>query len=407
MHLLSSVSILLALAPVSSPAPSGSPGAPKILILDVKAAAASDVAEAPLVTAALARSFGELHAGPVVAVADVRSLLDAKAQNELLGCADPRCAKDLGDALAADLIVASVYGTLGGQKHLALTLLDAKEGRVVDRSSLSFAAGGLPLAAQTLALRALSPGMHESGDQALSQLRTAVLISEVDEKQVPQPTSTVATCVQGALIDAGVPVVSAQQLQRIKSRLDPTLRGPDVAAVLTADDADVIVIGTARSSMVGAMGSRTAVRTALSFEIVKVDTGEVIAAANSSPMQNAFTLETATEMASSLACKQVRPALATALTQRVQRGNRVVVDVAAGLAPGQSTIAGANAIVQTLSALKPLVAKATLKNASEKGIVVDVVVRGGDGIALALLLEERGLGARITHAGPGSLTLLP
>ena len=88
------VPLVLALAPVST--------APKILILDVKAAAVVDAGEAPLVTQALARAFAELHPGQVVAVDDVRSLLDAKAQNELLGCADPRCAKDLGAPTATN-----------------------------------------------------------------------------------------------------------------------------------------------------------------------------------------------------------------------------------------------------------------------------------------------------------------
>ena len=394
------VPLVLALAPVST--------APKILILDVKAAAVVDAGEAPLVTQALARAFAELHPGQVVAVDDVRSLLDAKAQNELLGCADPRCAKDLGDALAADLVVAAVYGTLGGQKHMAITLLDAKEARVVDRASISFAVDGVVAATKALAARALNPSA-QTGDQGLAQLRTAVLISEVDEKQQAQPTSTVATCVQAALIDAGAPVVSALQVQRIKGRIDATLKGPDVAAALSADDADVIIFGTARSSLVGKMGTRMAVRTALSFEIVKVDTGEVIAAANASPMQNAVTLETATELASTLACQQVKPALQKALAQRLERGNRVVVDVptAAAVAAGQTPTAIAKAIVQTLTALRPLVARATLKNASDKGVVVDVVLRGGDGVLLALLLEEQGLGARVTQAGPGALTLLP
>ncbi|MDP2339912.1 MAG: hypothetical protein Q8O67_03055 [Deltaproteobacteria bacterium] len=398
--------LLLALAPQ---APGTAAAPPKILILDVRAAAAGDAAEAPLVTQALARSFAELHPGPVVAVVDVRSLLDAKAQNELLGCEDTRCAKDLGDALAADLIVASVYGTLGGQKHLAITLLDAKEARVVDRSSLSFAADGLAVATKTLALRALTPGVHEGGDQALAQLRTAIVINEVDEKQAPQANNTVSNCVQAALLESGVSVLSATHVQRIKSRLDATLKGPDAAAALTADDADVIIFGTARSSLVGKMGSRMAVRTALTFEIVKVDTGEVIAAASASPMQNAVTLETATELASALACKQVKPALATALNHRIERGNRVVVDVpmATALAAGQSAIAVANAVIETLSALKPLVAKATLKNASEKSVVIDVVLRGGDGVRLGLLLGEKGLAARVPEAHPGSLTLLP
>lgn len=391
---------LLLFALAAAPLESG----PKIVVLDVKPASAADAAEAPLVTQALAKALAALSKGSVMAAADARALLDTKAQNDLLGCADPRCAKDLGNVLAADQIVTSVYGTLGGKKHLAVTLLDAKEARVIDRFSMSFDGGGLVKATETLALRALNPGAHEGGDQGLSELRTVLIINEIDEKGAPQANNEVQKCVQQVLLDANVPLKAGD-----KTALATGKSAADITATLDKSLVDIVISGTAKSTLVGKMGTRTAVRTGFTFEIVKVDTGDIIASGSASPMQNAVTLETATTMASKMACEQVKPALVAALARRVERGNRVTVMVPMqeAVKAGRAGAAAANDVVTLLTAEKAMVARATLKSLDDKVAVVDVVIRAGDGVSLGLLLSKTVAPERVTLIGPGSITLLP
>lgn len=377
---------------------------PKIVVLDVKPASAADAAEAPLVTQALAKALATLSKGTVMSTADARGLLDARGQNELLGCADPRCAHDLGNMLAADQVVASVYGTLGGQKHLAVTLLDVKEARVIDRVSTSFAVGGLAKATETLALRALNPGVHEGGDQGLSELRTVLIINELDEHGAVQANNEVQKCVQQVLLDANVPLKAGD-----RAALASGKSTADITATLDKTLVDVVISGTAKTTVVGKMGTRTAVRTGFTFEIVKVDTGDIIASGSASPMQNAVTLETATTLASKMACEQVKPALEAALARRVERGNRVTITVPMkdALKAGRAVATAANDVIATLLAEKSLVARATLKSVDDTAAVIDVVVRAGDGVSLGLLLSKTIAPERVTLIGPGSITLLP
>lgn len=394
-----SLSLLVSAAAPAAPAP-------KIVVLDVKGADAKDAAEAALLTPALAKAFAALSTGPVLSVAEARSLIDAKAQNELLGCADPRCAKDLGDVLAADQVVASVYGSFGGAQHLAVTLFDAKEARVLDRFSLSFdKKTNVDAAAKELATKALLP-THDNGDHGLSELRTVLLINELGADGQPGGTP-LQTCVQQQLLDADVRVKRGDVVGIAAGSKDVAGKsGAAVAAGLDRSTVDVLVFGTVKNSVVGKFGTRTAVRAGLTFEIVKVDTGDIIASVTTSPQANAVSIDEATELAAQLACKAVKPAIEAALKKRFERGSVVTVTVpVAGAAKPAATLA--TDVIAELQAEKGLIAKASLKNLDEKAATVDVVVRAGDGIALGLALKARLGDARVTHIGPSTLTILP
>ncbi len=396
------LSLAQCLALATPPAP-----APKIVVLDVKGAAASDAAEAALLTPALTKAFATLSTGAVLSVAEARALIDSKAQNELLGCSDPRCAQELGNVLAADQVVAAVYGSFGGQKHLAVTLFDAKEARVIDRFSLSFDAKktNVDAAAKELATRALLP-THDNGDHGLSELRTVLLINEIDGSGASTGTTPVQTCVQQMLVDADVPVKRGDVVGIAAGKDVAGKSGAAVAAGLDKANVDVLVFGTAKSSVVGKFGTRTAVRTGLTFEIVKVDTGDIIGSVTTSPQSSAVSIEEATELSAQLACKAVKPAIEAALKKRFEKGSRVTITVpVAGASKPGATIA-ADVIAQ-LQAEKGIIATATLKNLDEQAATVDVVVRAGDGVALGLALKSRFGDARVSAIGPSTVTLLP
>lgn len=386
--------------------PSRAEKAPKIVVLDVQSAPA-DATTAKLVGAALARSFQELHKGELITVDEARALIDAKAKNDLLGCADPRCAQDIANLLAADRVLTSVYGVVAGTPQLAVTLLDARAGRVLDRFSTTVTANtkGMDASIRPLAVRALNPGAAVNGDQALKELRTAVLVRELGPDKTELTTTPLGACVQQGLVDAGVPVISALQRARLKSQLTPDKPVADALASLNSNDADVVVVGTVQYAVVGKVGTRTAMRAGLTYEIIKVDTGELIAAGSAKPMQNAVSEETAIELAADKACGAIKASLDGAVAKRLDRGHRLVVEVP--LAAGDTGAAVADAVVVELQAEKNMVARARVTGLTPTAATIDVTLRGVDGIAFALQMQRTGRGKRVREASAARLVLSP
>ena len=409
---MKSVSLGLALGLLVALAaePSRAEKAPKIVVLDVQSAP-TDATTAKLVGAALARSFQELHKGELITVDEARALIDAKAKNDLLGCADPRCAQDIADLLAADQVLTSVYGVVAGTPQLAVTLLDARAGRVLDRFSTTVAANakGMDASIRPLAVRALNPGAAVNGDQALKELRTAVLVRELGPDKTELTTTPLGACVQQGLVDAGVPVISALQRARLKSQLTPDKPAADALASLNSNDADVVVVGTVQYAVVGKVGTRTAMRAGLTYEIIKVDTGELIAAGSAKPMQNAVSEETAIELAADKACGAIKASLDGAIAKRLDRGHRLVVEVplAAGDDTGGTAAAVADAVVAELQAEKNMVARARVTGLTPTAATLDVTLRGVDGVAFALQLQRTGRGERVREASAARLVLKP
>ncbi|MBW1811361.1 MAG: hypothetical protein JRJ87_24445 [Deltaproteobacteria bacterium] len=66
--------------------------------------------------------------------ADVRALLTAKQQKELLGCNDESCMADLAGALGADWLIGGSVGKLEDLYVLSLQLIDAKKAKVTARA---------------------------------------------------------------------------------------------------------------------------------------------------------------------------------------------------------------------------------------------------------------------------------
>jgi hypothetical protein len=392
------VLLLLPLALIAAPTtPPAAPAEQTVAVLELRPATPAAADDAKLESAALVDAVRATQSGKVLSLDDVRALLEVKAAQQLMGCDDPRCATDISNALAADLIVSGTAGNLGGARHVFVSILDGKKGRVIGRASQSFTDGDLKAAMKRVATVAFSADGAENGDQALTELRTAVVVDELDPTGKPVALGRVGACLQGDLVKRGVPVVSAEQVKRIRQQLDPQkpLAGQAIDA-LDAGVVDVILSSSVRYSAAGSYHTNTMMRASLSYELVKVDTGEVLAAGNTSFIERAPSAEGAMEQGGDKACAAVQPDLAKALDLRIERGNRVVVNVAGG-APEKALAA--------LDAVKPLVARTKLRKVDAKtGAVVDVTLRGGDGIALALALGKAGQGAKVTSASAGALS---
>ncbi|HUU00123.1 MAG TPA: hypothetical protein VM425_01640 [Myxococcota bacterium] len=85
-----------------------------------------------LLNALLAR-HGVHATGP----ADVRALLTAEQQKNLLGCSDESCMAELAGALGADWLIGGSVGRLEDLFVLTLQLIDARKARVTSRASVN------------------------------------------------------------------------------------------------------------------------------------------------------------------------------------------------------------------------------------------------------------------------------
>jgi hypothetical protein len=135
-----------------------------------------------------------------------------------------------------------------------------------------------------------------------------------------------------------------------------------------------------------------------------IDTGDVLASGSVSPMQNAVTVETATELAGKAACEKLKPSFDAAFARRVEHGTRVTVTVPVVAGAGVNL---AEAALATLRAQTTLVASATLKAVDDKAAVIDVVARAGDGVGLALALARVAGADHVTAVGPATFTFVP
>lgn len=88
-----------------------------------------------------------------------------------------------------------------------------------------------------------------------------------------------------------------------------------------------------------------------------------------------------------------------ALRTHAARGSRVVVDVAGVKTPEQ-----ARAIADGLAAL-PRVGRAAVKTIGGGGAIIDVVVAGGDGMALALDVGDARVPVTVEAVTPAALRL--
>lgn len=375
-------------------------------VLELRVAGKSDERAARLLEGHLVKALAAEHRGAVVGVTEVRAMLDAASAAALARCHDDRCTVDAARALALDLVVAGTFGRLGEENLLSLSLLEPKTGSVKARASVSMPAKGPldPLAAGA-AKALLHPDAARAGDQIFAELRTALLFEGQDEEGRPVPGGGVDACLKNRLLEAKVPLVSPEQIERIRAGFNPAARGEgregrDVLDAVTAAHADVLLTGIAVYAQQGQRGSVQSWRADLDLQIVKVDTGEIIVAQHAEAIALGVTPAGASRAAAKKLCADVVPALERALERRYERGVRLQIEL-----EGVEDASAAEAVASRLREASSLVADARVRRAKQGTAILEAITRGSDGVRLALALGETAPDLKILEAGPSALRI--
>ncbi len=376
---------------------------PSIGVMDLRPASPADAKLARALGPALVEGIEAQHRGRVIGFAEVRDMLDATAAAALAGCVDDRCTVDAARALSVDLIVAGKIGRVGDSVLLSLSLLEPKTASVKARTSLAMASSGdlLPFAKRS-ATALLHPEAARSGDQIFADLRTALLIEGQDEQGRVVPGGGIDACVKERLLAAEVPLVAPRQVQRIRASFDREIlkQGGDPLDVLTDEHADVVLSGMVVYAQQGQKGSVKSWRADLDLQVVKVDSGEIVAAHHGEAIALGVTPAGASRAAAKKLCADVVPALEKALAARYERGVRLQVNV-----DGVADAAAAEAVAEELRKLGSLVVRARVRRSASGTAVLETITRGIDGVRLALELGKASPGLRVLEAGPAVLRL--
>ncbi len=382
-------------------------------MLALRPASPTDAPLARLLSAALTE--GVAAAAPqskVLGAAELATMLDVNATQQLMGCSDERCVADLSHALKTDRIVAGEVGVVGGQVLIFLSLIDPAQAAVLARSSRVVAAkdvsglvGAIQSAASNVsaagsvapassgsaqptvvvgALRQaasalLDPEAVKAGDDPLADLRVGVVIDEVDQAGAALLTHPVETCVGKVLADRDANVVDAAVVGRLRKQVAARelLQGR-VPETLTGDEVDVLVVGVVQTRAAPTPMSTFSGEADGSIRVVRVDTGDVLASEQVHTRFPAHSSNEAEKGAAARLCDKLMPALEAALGRRAARGVRVVVEVQGALLPEQLT-----ALAARLEKVRRVV-KVKPRTLGKNKTIVDVTLRGGDAVSLAL-----------------------
>lgn len=443
-------------ATASPPAPpsegKSAASARSIAILDVKSDA-RDADAAALFARALAQAAARQTKARVISADELRGLLDAAANQALLGCNDDaRCAIDrLHNTLAVDEIViarigsfdtgapVAAKGTVAGEQRLLafLSLVDTRTASVIARASTSIArsvptaahgardksasaaADAMRAAADSAATRLWSDVAKESGDRLLSEMRIALVLDEAiasgsagAASSASEKLRAVEACVQEQLVDAGVVLVAPDSVAALRGvsaeQWLASLSSGTAPSFLGSSDVDALLIARVEYTPAAPFAGAERADADMALRLVQVDTGTIVAAKQLRAAGNGFNGNGARKEAAKKLCADVRPLLAQALDVRRSRGSRVVVEVrpaATAIGAGAKANATSNAnaepklaagdaeaIAAQLAQLTR-VARVRVARYDEKSATLELMVAGGDGIALALdmLGAERAL----------------
>lgn len=393
---------------------------PSIAVLELRPTSAEDARLAALLSDALALGVGKAHAGPVVSQREILARIDANAQQQLMGCSDDKCVIDLSRGLAVDQVISGRVGVLNGNVLVFLSLLSLKDGGVLARTSLVVPVNDKQLAAvmereagrmlskeptsviamERAAEQLFSADAEKTADHKFTDLRVAVLFDEIKSDGSAVAGRPVEACVQKQLIDAGADVVSSAVVAHLKGRTGPrVLLQGGVPETLSADEVDVIVAGvveyeTTHNETLGVHSTSAG----LTMSLLKIDTGDVVASEAPVGKGTGHGPQDAQRAASADVCQKARAVLQSAVAARVKRGERIVLE-----ASGVANAAAGAALVELLSKQK-MVGRAKLKRVQGNRAVIDLIVKGGDGVALALALAAAGPdGPRVLEAGPAAI----
>lgn len=369
----------------ASPAPAAEV---RIGVLTLRAATGADEKLATLLTPALVQ--GVAAARPKARVLgwdEVEQMLDATAAQQMLGCSDDACVVDLAKAIEADLIVAGTVGKAGGATLMFVSVIAPREARVIARASEVLpSVEAAPAAIQGVAARLFLPDALKTGDRYLKDLRMAVVVEEYGDGG---SGGQVAGCVTEVLHKGGSQLVRPERLRALKKQIDPryALAEKDLGEAVTDADADALLVGTvdhAYEAGVAKTGDRALGLHTLtsSFMLVAADSGAVLATEQlTTSASDRVGQAKAKQMARKALCEKLRPVLVEQLDHRLARGMRVTVEV-----DGVVDARTAAAVLERLSSLEGVIARARLRKQDGQRALVDVTTLGRDGVALALAL---------------------
>ncbi len=129
---LAALAALLVLA--AAPRPALADGH-KFVVPGIQSTTKADRPAAKVLTELVLDALLNRHGIRALGPSDIKSLLSVDAQKQLLGCSDASCMATLGGAVNADLVVTGQVGRLGKLYVVTLKLLDAKDAKLLARSS--------------------------------------------------------------------------------------------------------------------------------------------------------------------------------------------------------------------------------------------------------------------------------
>lgn len=94
---------------------------------------------APVLTELVLEALLTRHRLPALGPSDLKDMLNAEQQRQLLGCEDSRCLSELAGALGAARLVSGLVGRLGELYVVSLKLVDLSSAQVLSRASKRFA----------------------------------------------------------------------------------------------------------------------------------------------------------------------------------------------------------------------------------------------------------------------------
>jgi hypothetical protein len=353
---------------------------PSILVMPLKPAQASDAPLVELLSASLAGGVKKSHdKGKVVGADEVRSMLDAKAQQALLGCDDERCAGDVGKAVAVDWVVSGTAGTLGTQVLCFASLLDLKDGAVLARASAAFDKGGkLDEQMAALAKRLVDPDAQRAGDDLMKEQFAALIIEETGTSN-----DHLSTCAADAVLAGGGRLVKPDVAKRARERMGADgVTSKNALDVLSEADVLSLLYGKAVYADSTKPGDSVNRRASLTLQLVAVGTGDIVLSLTAAGNGRGYSVDAADQAAAAAACEELKTSLPAALSAHVARGVRATVEVAKATTPAAALLALTE--VQKV----PFVRSARIMSTTAKGSSLDVTLKGKDGIALGLALAE-------------------
>ncbi len=134
--LLLALALLRCAGPTQTAKPAAAPTGPqKKLVLMPLEAKGTDKGEVATLTESLCVEAGKLGRYEVLCPSEVRALLEHVSQQRLMGCETDDCIAQLGNLVAADLILLGSVGKVDETYTVTLRLMDPAGGKVLGRAS--------------------------------------------------------------------------------------------------------------------------------------------------------------------------------------------------------------------------------------------------------------------------------